>query len=126
MIETAIIAHLLASPEVTALVETRIYPSPLPQKPKMPAISYQRANHDRALLLAEKSDVVVERLQIDAWAETLLDVRILDEAILNTLHGLTDSISGIKLVQALPGSDSYEEDTKLRRVSRDYEITGKE
>lgn len=89
MIEAAIRTHLIGDAGLAALVAARVYPVQLPQRPTLPALTYQRistvptqtrgeaaANHERT------------RFQIDCWAadyDSMLAVRTALGAALGTL-----------------------------------------
>lgn len=68
-IEEVIVSELKAHSGLAALVGTRVYPSPLPQRPTLPAVTYQRIStlpiqsRDSAAAGFERT-----RFQFDVWA----------------------------------------------------------
>lgn len=69
MIEVAILAHLLAGPDVAAIVGTRGYQLILPQKPTLPALRTQLIDEPEDVNLAgELTNFFRARVQVDVWA----------------------------------------------------------
>lgn len=89
MIEAAIRTHLIGDAGLAALVAARVYPVELPQRPTLPAITYQQISslptqtRDEAEAKHERT-----RFQFDCWAadyDSMLAVRTALGAALGTL-----------------------------------------
>jgi hypothetical protein len=128
--EDAIFAYLSTEPQVSDLVETRIYPGKLPEPTTFPAIVWHRisARRTRTYDKFESFDAFATiRVQFDCWAEepggydTAVEV---GEALLGALSGYGGMMSGT-LITAHPLNefDDHDSDTKLFRRSLDFEVT---
>ncbi|OGR95738.1 MAG: hypothetical protein A2V88_15970 [Elusimicrobia bacterium RBG_16_66_12] len=94
MIEKSVRAVLRASPAVSAIVGTRIWPLILPQSPALPAITYQRISLVSPVTLDSAIGPERIRLQVDCWALTWDAVRDLAHAVKATLHGFSGIVAG--------------------------------
>lgn len=129
MIEVALRQVLLLDGPIAALVGDRIYPSPLPQNPTLPAISYQRVSRSSGLSLDGAAWPTRVRVQMDCWAATFDGVRELSDAVFRRLHGYAGNIASEQLqivALEIERGDTYEPDTKLWRVSMDWTVVCKE
>jgi Protein of unknown function (DUF3168) len=126
MMEAAIRSLLLADSAVTTLVGTRICPLVLPQKPTLPAITYQRISgqtqytHDGPALARP-------RVQIDCWASDYDTAKSLAAAAAAVLSGFKGISSGVEIEGVFSAGcrEFYEAETRpapLYRVSSDYFI----
>lgn len=130
-VEYALRAALLGTPAVVALVSDRIGPEPLPQKPAMPAITYQLVSGVRWTGRAKPLGLARPRIQIDCWAVDYSQVKALAAAVQSALcpeHGLSGVFAGVEIDVITPAGerDIYEPDTGLRRVSADFFVSHKE
>lgn len=110
-------AWLQADAGITALVDDRITPQPLPQGTTKPAITYLIVAEDPQSDLDGEDGALLEvRPQIDCWALNQADVRALAELVRERMK--TASFSPIPV----PGSSfgDYEPQTKQHRFSRDF------
>jgi len=90
IMEVAVRDHLLADPDVSELVSTRIYPGALPQAAIYPAIRYQRVDTVRVYSKAGYEGDSRPRLQIDCWAETYLEAKRLADAVRTAMDGFPE------------------------------------
>ncbi len=120
MIEIAISNKLLARSAIVALVVNRIYYLKLPQNPTYPAISFFKVSDVRK----HDIDIASPRIQFDTWATSYLDAVRLSNEIRHALQREKGTFSGIKVIQGvyLNSEDMYEDDTKIYRVTSDYNI----
>lgn len=103
MIEAAIRAHLIADAGLTALVGSRVYPMQLPQRPTLPAVTYQRISstptqHRGAAAAGHERT----RFQFDCWAsdyDTTLAVRAALAAAMGTLVQANNPRIDVALLQ---------------------------
>ena len=93
--EEALIAKLLDTSGVSAIVGTRVFPLSLPQGSAKPAITVQRVSG--APLYADDGEVGLEaaRMQIDCWAETYSGAKLLSRAARDCLSAFSGTHEGI-------------------------------
>jgi len=106
-------------------IEDRLF-SRLPQKPKLPAMTYKRASGTRVHSMDGASGLATARIQYDIWDKSYSVVKNIADLLRKRLDGFkgvveTDTIHGAFLG---PDWDDYEGDTllKLYRVSMDFEV----
>lgn len=105
---------LVADAGVTALVSTRISPSPLVQDITLPAVGLQRISHVPQNTLRMDGDLDANRVQLDAWATTYAQSRDVAAACRAALQ-----TAGHQLELE---SDDYDPEAKLYRVIQDWSI----
>lgn len=100
-IEAAIRAHLIGDAGLAALVGARVYPTHLPQKPTLPAITYQFIS---TLPTQDRDDPQAShrrsRCQFDVWAGDY-DATLAVRAALETAMGTLAQASGPRIDVAL-------------------------
>ena len=126
-IEEGIYYHLANTPAVTAIVGTRIYPLKLPQKPTLPALTYQLITPMSIIAHDGKSGTAQCRYQITGFANTPDAVRDLMEKVRICMDGYKGVIGGANTitVQAmLPegGYENHDPETNRYMRARDYMI----
>jgi hypothetical protein len=123
-VETALRTRLLDDAVVAGLVASRIYPSPLPQAPTLPAITYQRISGGRGETFDGPSGLAWPRIELDFWALTHDGARALFDAARRSLNGAAFVASGVVVqkAQVISETDFYEADVKLHRVSADLMV----
>lgn len=129
MLEKALRAMLLEDATVAALVGARIYRSPLPQAPTLPAISYQRIAKTGDLDLEGPGAPKRVRVQWDSWATTLEQARAVALAVEGVLHGCRARREGQEIQSGrleLERGDEYDAEGKAFRVSADFVFMAKE
>ena len=124
MIESSISTFLLADAILSGLIASRLYPLKLPQKPTLPAVTYQRISGERVHDMSGASGLAEPRFQFDAWADKYLDAKSVADAIRKRLDGFKGLAETDTVQSALLESDRdfYEDDVKIWRVSMDYFI----
>jgi hypothetical protein len=128
VIEDAIKARLLAAPTVTALVDTRVYDE-LPQNPVLPTVTLLRIDDDTEMPLDEPGDLVHARIQADSWATSHASARALALNVKKALGGCKGTLAGTEIRGVKVGSSRSlrdPDDEKLKRVSQDFFVWGKE
>lgn len=95
MVEEAIIAKLLASAGVLALVSSRVFPVSRPQGSALPAVTIQRI--DGAPILSDEGNSELEnvRLQIDCWGSKYTDAKKAARAVIAELNAFAGTLSGV-------------------------------
>lgn len=126
-------AYILADSTVAGLIGTRLYPITMPQKPTLPAVTYQVVSATRQPTMDHNDNLPMTRVQIDCWALSFFDAMAVDDAIRTLFHDFARSEIGggspSVLVAGVFAEDErhdYEPDTFLYRVSRDYKIFHRE
>lgn len=124
MIEAAIRAHLIADAGLAALVGARVYPLQLPQRPTLPAVTYQHIStlptqhRDNPYAHHERS-----RYQFDCWAgdyDSTLAVRAALAAAMGTLAQTDDLRIDVALLQGK--RDNIDTAAGRWRATMDYFI----
>jgi hypothetical protein len=117
--EEALVARLQASPGVTALVGSRIYPMQTPQLAVMPSITYQRISTVRIQGLRGSTGLADPRIQVDCWADTYPSAKAVATEVRKSLDGWDDGdVSGLILGEL----DLLVTDGRRHRVSQDYSV----
>ena len=114
MIEATILTTLLADTAVDAIVDDRIYAFQLPENAvTYPAITFQRISGIPDVALSGHTGLDQVRVQIDCWARTYQAAKDLGVLV-------RTSFADIGIVKS--DFDFYESDTKLYRVSQDFQF----
>ncbi len=96
-ISSAIRDVLIDDAGVSALVEDRIYPQVLPQKPTFPAITLQQLDSPPIDDITGHAGLHRSIFQIDAWAQSQASSNLLAEKIRLALSGYTGEPLGVKV-----------------------------
>lgn len=118
--EETLVARLKATPEVTALVGTRIYPMEAPQGVLPPWIVYQRVSTNPFVVLRGQSGLDDPRLQFNAWADTYSTARAVATQV---RHSLDDYEADGVHARFADQRDVPSADGIRRGVSQDYFVT---
>lgn len=94
--EAALLAKLLASTGVTALVSTRINWLRRPQGEALPAIVLHRIDGAPDVHHAGASGLVVSRVQMDAWASTYWSAKAIARAVQTAITAQTFTQGAIR------------------------------
>jgi hypothetical protein len=131
-LEEALFSYLSDDPALHALVTgddgvVRIYPVRLPEKCKIPAISWNRVDAKRIYTydsFAETEAWVMARVQFNCWAYTAHDAMDVGSALLAALSGYDSDMAG-ELITAFSVNelDTYEPATKFHRRVLDFFIS---
>jgi hypothetical protein len=122
--EESLNAHLLADAAVAALVAARIYPGAAPQGVVAPYVTYFRAGGAQDTTFDGPTRKDHPRIQIDAWAATYGGAEALGKAVEDAMAGLAGGGTGgiVRSVVQDLWQTLYEDDTRLHRVSQDFNI----
>ena len=128
-IEAAIYSILSDTTEITDLVSTRIYPSIIPQKAELPAISYQQIFGDRLHTMDGADGLVNALYQINCRAQSYDQLQELVNAVRKACDDYDDTLDGTKInVMRLTAQrdmiDMTEDVMQTKRYGRslDYEV----
>lgn len=91
--EEGIVAKLLATATVTALVSSRIQPPPLDDDSTLPIITWQVISAVRPAVMDGPLGYVRKRIQLTCWATTYTGASSLAEAVRIALDGASGSIA---------------------------------
>lgn len=116
MLETEIYTALSGDTGVSHEVGDRIYPIVMPQKPVLPAVTYQRTSSEKINDLDGYCDLEKVHIMINAWGLTYDVVKRISVAIHNAINVEQTKFRAI-LVNRL---DGYDPDTGLYVVSQDF------
>lgn len=78
--------YLLSDAAVDALVDTKIYSVPIPQNATLPYATLQKISKETLDTLSGFENVVIERWQIDSYADSKDEAQALSKAIFDALH----------------------------------------
>jgi len=123
--EAALIAKLLATAGVTALVSTRINWSRRPQGAALPAIVLHRVSGTPDVHHAGASGLVVSRVQVDCWGASYGSAKAVARAVEATITAQTFTQGATRFDVILIDSerdDSTDETTPLFRTSLDLMV----
>ena len=130
----ALRAFLLADTALsTAVGGARIYPIVLPQAVTEPSLVYNTVSEVNDHHMQGASGLVMQRIQIDAWAREPDDADTIARLAKERLDGFRGTMGGygsppvgtpvnVQGVFAETAFTSYEDGSKLYRVSRDFLI----
>lgn len=128
-VEKALNGFLRADAAVAALAGDRVYAGWLKSKAAFPAVTYIRVSADREASLDGPLGRVDVRIQVDCWAKTYGQAKVLAEAVRRRLHGFrgvmvdgADSVSVGRSV-LISETDLSEAQRSIYRVSQDYQIS---
>ena len=121
--ETLLISALEGDAAVTTHVGTRIYPLVLPQKPTLPAITFQRVSNVRINSFDAGGGIDNPLLQVDSWAATRKAARELAMEIKRVVEASTTLNAWL-----VSDAEFFEDDVdpKLYRVAQDFSTWVKE
>lgn len=122
-----LVAFLGNASAISALVGLRIYPQELPQKPTLPALTYNQISAVRVRELAGPAGKARRRIQIDCWASTYKGAHALADAVRQTLEPFYGSMANTEVGSIMLDNefDLFEEEagvTGIYRVMQDYLI----
>ena len=123
--EAALLAKLLATAGVTALVSTRINWSRRPQAEALPAIVLHRIDGLPDVHHGGRSGLVVSRVQADCWGSTFGSAKAVARAVENaiTAQTFTQGATRFDVILIADERDSTsDETTPLFRTSLDLMI----
>jgi hypothetical protein len=123
--ESALIAKLLATAGITALVSTRINWSRRPQGAALPAIVLHRIDGTPDVHHAGASGLVVSRVQVDCWGASYGSAKAVARAVETAITAQTFTQGATRFDVILIDSerdDSTDETTPLFRTSLDLMV----
>lgn len=122
-IEGALVVHLLADDELTALIGENLFPLAIPEGGQTPAVVWQRISSPRTLALAG-DDASSPRFQFSAYADDLILARRIAQALNNALDFFVGVLGDKTKAQVIRADyrDSYEHETGLYRSDVDFFI----
>jgi len=128
LMKQALRSHLLADPDIAALVERRISWASRPRQDQLPSIALHRVDGVRDYTMAAPSGLVTSRVQVDCWATTNKEADRISTAVRGALSGLRQVIDGVDFqgcfieVEVDYSEESSAPDELLHRIQTDYLI----
>lgn len=92
MIEDGLYAYLIAQTAIKNLIGKRLYPDKLPQDPVLPALVYNNVGGSPVNQHSGPATLESTRFQIDAFARTSRDARLLIDAVRLALESYRGSM----------------------------------
>lgn len=130
-LEEALLSRLANYGGLSALVVARIYPMILPQKPTLPAVTYQRIDGERESGMTQEHGMAHPRMQVDCWAATYSAAKAVATQVRGALQRWSGTVAGVTVLDSFLESDRdlYEPGTggqDIFRVSLDFLIWHRE
>ena len=129
MIEYAVRSHLLADPAVASLIGDRMTPPPIPEGSALPCLTYTLAAITEDHQEGDEDTLEMARLQIDCWATSHKQVRLLAQAVRRAMPRTTGPVGtgtnrmeDVAIHPANNGTYIYEPDTKRHRVLMEFRL----
>lgn len=125
----AIYSRLNGDATVSGLVGTRIYPYTPEDPPARPYITYHLISMlPRPHAMGSDPALVMDRYQVDLWAETYSQLITLDDAVMAVLSRWRGTEAGVTVQDSLHVNrrDFFESETRYFRRSNDFEISWEE
>lgn len=97
MIEESLYLILTANVNLTKICSNRIYPDKLPQNPKLPAIAYSSIGTFPVAIHSGKAVLERTHIQIDAYAISSRDAKLLIDAVRQAVESYRGSIGGHRI-----------------------------
>ena len=122
-IEDALYDRLTTDTGVSAEVDTRVYPTDLPEAPTMPALTYQIISHIPVLSHdTGPANARTARIQVTAYADSRQKLTDLREAVVTALDGWRDQNLSPRIdrCQWQDGSDTRVPQTSRYRDDLDF------
>ncbi len=119
----AIYARLTGDATLTGLLNGGIYPYTPKVTPSRPYISYQLINQSvRPHAMNKDPDLVVDRYQVDIWADTYSNMIAVADEVQRLLSRFRGTVGGVTINATYQDDrrDLYESETELFRRSTDY------
>jgi len=123
--ESSLIAKLLATAGVTALVSTRVNWSRRPQGEPLPAVVLHVIDRIPDVTHGGRSGLLVSRVQCDCWGETFGSAKAVARAVEEALTAQTFTQGAVRFDAILIDSernDTSDETTPLFRTSLDLMV----
>jgi len=122
MLVEGLYSLLAGSPELAAIVGSRITPVVLPMNPAVPAITFAQIS-SRTLVTFNRAEISVDQIEINVWASSYHDAACGKQA----LHALLDMYQGtlsegtvVMYTSSTDGEDDFEKDSLLYRCRTTY------
>lgn len=126
-LENALFAYLSTDPQLSSLVEDRIFPIRMPEGTVLPAVTYARVSSTRTYFYEKFEDTdpfTRVRVQFNCWSNIADQAMEVGEAVLLALSGYDGDMAGQLIGSSFNvlEQDQYEGDAKLFRRILDFHI----
>lgn len=95
--EEALIAYLLADSGVAAIADDRVFPGRRPQGAGLPNVILQRISGAPEYADDGEAGLAGPRFQIDCWAETYTDAKLLARAVTARISAFAGTMGAIEV-----------------------------
>lgn len=118
MIEEHINARLKATAAVTAIVGDRIYPSHIPQRATLPAVSHLRLSGMPEHAMGADADVRQTRVQVSCWSSQYSQGKTLAAAVRGALSRYAGTIGDDEILDVYEENelDDYDPPTAVHQI----------
>lgn len=128
LIEAGLVNYLKGKPTISNIVGDRVFPGLLPQEVELPTVLVLNVGTVPVAFQAKRPSTATTRFQIDCYARTLIEAKLLSKAvgevlILNSYAGVMfDSFSVQAVFEIEGGVDDFDDIPDDFRVSSEYRI----
>ena len=119
-LNTAIFKMLSEDPAINAIVNTRVYPSVIPQKTALPAIIYSQDTNEPTNVKQNPSTLDVIRMEIDCFADTIVECDQLAKDIRRVLDRFSGTVENV-VIDSVTFMDEDNDFEKATRAIFNYE-----
>lgn len=128
LLEQALFTQLSGFAGLTSLVASRIYPTTLPDKPKLPAVTYIRITGPRVHTMGSDPGLQYPLFQVSAWSRSYPVALAVAEQVRKALQDFSGTVATIVIQDIIFEGDSqlYEPDTKNHQAIGEYTIWAEE
>lgn len=123
---------ILSNGQIAAIVGTRVYPVLLPQGVTADSIVYNRITESESYRYVGPSGLVIARIQIDAWSQSVGQANALGDLIKEHIGGFSGQLAygssspsdyvNVQGIFLINGDEDYDSVAALYRRRRDYNI----
>ena len=124
-IETSLMGYLAIDSRYKAVCTASPYPLLLPTDSTSPSLTYQTISATTDATMDGPLNLKEIRLQTDAWSQSYLDVKSLQDAVRAVINGLAMTLpDGTVVINVIEddSGDLYEPDSRLFRARTDYRV----
>jgi hypothetical protein len=127
-IEEALYAWAVANGSISALIDSRVYPDSLPQKPTLPAVVYRRVAAELEMAHDGPIDLEYSRFRFHCYGDTPKTARTVANTIKSELNGYKGTLGGLVAVHGaffITQTSDFEDVTDSSRSIIDFRLVFK-
>lgn len=122
-IEEQIKEYLVSDPELSALINGRVHPLILPEKPTLPAVTFRGRAKQNVYTFDGPRPNYDKELEFSAWSTDYFKAKTVAEKLEKALHACPGLIASIQQVQVQGNEDEYFPDVKFYQAAMQVTIS---